>query len=117
MTDNTFISDAHAKVIKILEKKGVELMEEVDFPPYRVDIYVPDCHAAIEVDGPQHSVREQTTRDTRLLFDYKLPVYHIRVDDIPTPILWLQALQFFLKKNVVDKDKRWEFCAPKTPWL
>ncbi|KKM33142.1 hypothetical protein LCGC14_1565530, partial [marine sediment metagenome] len=36
--------DAHLAVIRELERHGLGLLEEVEFPPYRADIYLPAYH-------------------------------------------------------------------------
>ena len=65
------------KVIKRLERLGIQLMEEVRFPPYTVDIYIPSAHIAVEVDGPHHKKKKDEKRDKRLLDTYNLPVIRL----------------------------------------
>ncbi|KKK85867.1 hypothetical protein LCGC14_2768960, partial [marine sediment metagenome] len=61
----TVLTDAHQAVIRELEKHGVMLMEEAEFPPYRVDCYLPAYHVAIEIDGAQHSAKTDEERDAK----------------------------------------------------
>ena len=116
MVDNTVISDAHARVIKLLEACGLCLQEEVDFPPFRIDIYLPDYHVCIEVDGPHHSERANRLRDRELKSIYRLPTFRINVSDIDS-LEWLGPLIDLLGRAVVTKDARWGRCEMKTPWL
>ena len=112
MIDNTVISDAHSRVIKLLEARGLCLQEEIDFPPFRVDIYLPDYHACIEVDGPHHGTRADNIRDETLLREYSLPTLRIRSGDID-----LAALKEFLELTEATFEERWEHCEMRTPWL
>lgn len=57
---------------------GIQYRSEVSFPPYQVDIYIPDCHVAIEIDGPHHLVKRDEKRDAVLFSQYQLQV--IRFD-------------------------------------
>jgi very-short-patch-repair endonuclease len=113
----TVLTDAHLAVIKELERRGVGLMEEVEFPPYRVDCYLPAYHAAIEVDGAQHSARADRKRDRELNAEYSLYVFHVSADNAKTPDKWLESLAAFLGYAQPTRDERWEACEMKTPWL
>ena len=116
MTDNTVISDAHARVIRLLEARGLCVQEEIDFPPFRVDIYLPDHHACVEVDGPHHGARADHRRDAELLRVYALPTFRIEVDEIDG-LAWLGALNDFLAVVEATKDERWDAVSMKVPWL
>lgn len=116
MTDNTVISDAHFRVIKLLETRGLCLQEEIDFPPFRVDIYLPDYHVCVEVDGPHHSERANRLRDRELESVYHMPTFRVNVSDIDD-LEWLKPLLLFLSRAVITKDARWGQCEMRTPWL
>ena len=113
----TVLTDAHLAVIKVLERHGMGLMEEVEFPPYRADIYLPAYHALVEVDGAQHSERADRKRDRELNAEYSLYVYHVAADDAEIPDRWLEPLAAFLDYVQSTRDERWEACEMKTPWL
>ena len=113
----TVLSAAHKKVIKFLEKWGIELMEEVDFPPYRVDIFVPEVHVVIEVDGPHHSKKANEKRDKKLLEEYLLPTFRIDASDVRTSKNWEDALFLFFGEHAWTAVERWEECSIKVPWL
>lgn len=116
---NTYLTDFHRNVREWVEAHGVPCMDEQEFPPYRVDIYVPAWHAAIEADGPQHQDRAMNQRDTVLLATYRLPVLH--VDDA----LWenkaklMEALWGFQIRHRLQatKDNRVDAVKHKVPWL
>ena len=113
----TILTDAHQAVIKELERHGVLLKEEEDFPPYRVDIYVPGYHVAIEIDGAQHSAKADIERDEELNTKYYLPVFHIAAEDAAKPARWLGALSVWLAEASKTGEERWAQCEMKTPWL
>jgi very-short-patch-repair endonuclease len=48
---------------------GFSIMEEFPIPPYAIDIWLPEWHLAVEVDGPGHSYHaaRDRRRDERLL--------------------------------------------------
>lgn len=113
----TVLSAVHKYLISLLESWGFELLEEVDFPPYRVDIYIPDAHIAIEVDGPQHSKKQDKKRDEELLTVYYLPTFRVKARDVKNPDKWKHDLLLFLAIQEKTVDDRWERCKLKTPWL
>ena len=117
MDQTTVLSDAHATVIKHLLNRGIGYMEEIDFPPYRVDCYLPDWHAVIEVDGPQHSMREIHKRDRALDEIYGLPVFHIGSGSANRPDLWMPGLLVFLTYSALDALERRAACEDKCPWI
>lgn len=50
---------------------------EVEFPPYRVDIYIMSIHAAVEYDGNHTFKSRDKKRDAFLLERYSLPVLRL----------------------------------------
>ncbi len=113
----TILTDAHLAVIKVLERHGLGLLEEVEFPPYRADVYLPAYHVVVEVDGAQHNMRADRKRDRELNAEYSLYVFHIAAGDAKTPAKWLESLSAFLDYVQPTKDERWAACEMKTPWL
>lgn len=113
----TVLSAAHKEVIKLLENWGIELIEEVDFPPYRVDCFLPNVHVAIEVDGPHHSKKADEKRNKKLLEDYFLPTFRINVKDVRKSERWSREFWAFLEEHIKTADSRKEKCQPRTPWL
>ncbi len=111
------LSDVHKSVVRLLNAWGVELMIEIDFPPYRVDIYLPILHAAIEVDGPQHSAKRDRIRDSKLFALYSLPVFRIKATQALHPDHWRNRLVEFYGEFMDSAHERWEQCKDETPWL
>ena len=113
----TILTDAHLAVIKELERHGMGLLEEVEFPPYRADIYLPAYHVLVEVDGAQHNMRADRKRDRELNAEYSLFIFHIAADDAKAPDRWLESLSLFLDYVQPTRDERWANCEMRTPWL
>ncbi len=90
---------AHSRMIDILQANGIQVEPEVPFPcrewvpghalmrmhPYQVDIYLPESHVAVEVDGVSHANRSKrdAKRDAMLLDQHKLPILRIRNESVP----------------------------------
>jgi very-short-patch-repair endonuclease len=91
-------------------------MEELDFPPYRVDLYLPDYHMAVEIDGPLHNIRQDEKRDNDLFNEYKLLVFRISSRYL-RPFYWLDALRDILLQAQETRDERWEQAELKLPWI
>ena len=119
MIMTTVVSDFHAFVIKWLENNGVELLEEVDFPPYRVDVYLPDYHAVIEVDGPHHTEKKDSKRDKELGDKYQLFVCHVtkQMFKFSNEKATLAMIQSFLNLAALSRDKRLSEVEDRFPWL
>lgn len=79
MSEKTFRTHPHQRVEKALDKMGVHYQSEVDtFPPYQLDLYLPDHHVCIEVDGPAHLKRKDAVRDQWMLERYGVPTLRIK---------------------------------------
>ncbi len=113
----TYMTDAHQTVIRHLERRGIGLMEEIDFPPYRADCYLPEYHALVEIDGPQHSEKADRKRDRELSRVYSLYVFHIAAVEANQPNKWFPKLKVFLRYTRSTRDERYEESAMRTPWL
>lgn len=113
----TYMTDAHRRVVALLERRGLGVQEEINFPPYKVDIYLPDFHVAVEVDGPLHTARADRRRDRALNAEYGLYVFHIPAKNANAPDKWAYALGEFLRYANPTKVKRWGRCEMKTPWI
>lgn len=70
--DNFQRSRPHRYMEKVLGEMGISFMSEQPFPPYTVDIYLPEWHLAIEIDGPFHSAAKDKLRDDYLEVTYGL---------------------------------------------
>ncbi len=66
----------HRKVETWLDGIGVRYDSEVtDFPPYSADIYLPDSHIILEIDGPRHTRRKDTERDQVMFERYGIKTF------------------------------------------
>ncbi len=106
-------SDAHLQVSKILERAGLEIMDEEPFPPYDVDIYIPSHHVVVEVDGPQHERKRDEKRDKKLLEEYGLLVFHIPAKYAKQPKKWWDDFMVFMKEAEGTVDERVVKCEDK----
>lgn len=70
-------SGPHRRVEQILDKMGISYISEYPFPPYTVDVYLPEWRCAVEIDGPLHSKNKDKVRDNYLEAWYLLPVLRI----------------------------------------
>jgi hypothetical protein len=111
----TVLTDAHRRVVRWLENRGWNLLEEVDFPPYRADIFLPDLHAIIEIDGPQHSAKENAKRDEYIWETYSAPTFRVAHDTNPRE--WSPSFLKFVSDYADDAEERWDACRIRTPWL
>ena len=50
-------------VLNWVRDTGIGANPQEDFPPYVVDVYVPDLQLAIEIDGPLHLSKRDKKRD------------------------------------------------------
>lgn len=111
------VSDVHMKVIKILEKINLGVLEEVPFPPFCADLYLQDYHVIIEVDGPQHSKKQDKKRDDYLLQEYNLPTLRIKIKDLEDRTRLIHKIYEFLYEWADDADERYESVKDKVPWV
>jgi len=57
----------HSALCRALGKKGLQYTEEYPIGPYSVDIYLPELHLLVEVDGPFHFAAADKKRSDRIL--------------------------------------------------
>ncbi len=107
-------TDSHVAVSRILERAGLEIMEEVSFPPFSADIYIPSHHVVVEIDGPQHEKKRDERRDKKLLEEYGLPVFHILAAQAKQPKKWWEDFMAFMKEGEGTMDERVKQCED---WL
>lgn len=112
----TILTDAHKRIMNALESFGIGVIEELDFPPYRVDLYLPDYHVIIEVDGPLHNRRQDQKRDKNLYDEYKLYTFRISTRNLK-PEYWTSDLSLFLASSLESKEERWEQAELRVPWI
>jgi len=79
------MTEPHKNLLNLVHRLEVDYVEEVPFPPYTVDVYVPSLHIAFEADGPQHRTDADKKRDYHLLGVYALPVFRFEAKDLEDP--------------------------------
>ena len=71
MSDETTRTFPHRAVERALDLLGIAYISEYSgFPPYQLDMYIPEWRIAIEYDGPYHSPKHDRERDAVLLAKY-----------------------------------------------
>ena len=113
----TELTEIHQKAIKKMERLGYQVMEEVRFPPYVIDIYVPKLHVAIEVDGPFHKENKDNKRDTFLWEEYNLPVLRLSLKEAANSSHIRQMMKEAVSKYEESAGIRFEDAEDKLPWL
>jgi very-short-patch-repair endonuclease len=77
----------HRMLSEALRRQGVRHANEKHFHPscwdygYTADIYLPQYHVVIEVDGPSHNGRERRDRIRDKKFSEDLSIKTIRIKD------------------------------------
>lgn len=69
----------HRKLEEVLSLEGISFISEMSFPPYQVDVYLPEWHVGIEIDGPWHKKKHDRVRDEYLKVYYGLPIIRFKV--------------------------------------
>lgn len=118
-TPQTDRTPAHQRVVRMLEDLGYRVQEEVDFYPYRVDIYIPCLHLAIEVDGGVHGSayqkRHDTVRDALLGTKYFLTVSRFQNGVSENEVYrTMSALAGVCQPTA---ERRRTSCELEAPWL
>lgn len=113
----TELTDIHRKVVRRLERINISCMVEVDFPPYRIDIYIPDAHIGIEVDGPHHNKKKDKNRDKYLLDTYNLPIIRLSMGQAKKAHQSKEIVQEAYDKWLFSSETRFEEKKEAMPWL
>ncbi len=130
MRSPTRLTKGHKRLHSLVVDCGLDVDDEVEFPPYTVDIYVPELHVAIEYDGPKHDQRAQKLRDQKrdreLWETYALPVLrinHAEMGTIPktdyytnSEVLLMSKINKWLVENSTDVDDRRQHSLGFTGW-
>lgn len=75
--DHSSRSRPHKRIEKILDGMDINYSSEERFAPYTLDIYLPEWHLAIEVDGPAHSEKKDQVRDQWFLEFHGIPTLRL----------------------------------------
>lgn len=76
-SDHSSRSGPHRRVEKVLSEMDINFSSEERFAPYTLDIYLPEWHLAIEVDGPAHSAKKDQVRDQWFLEFHGIPTLRL----------------------------------------
>lgn len=69
----------HRWMERVLSENGISFISEsTEFPPYELDLYLPEWHLCVEVDGPFHGPKRDRKRDEYLSERYALPTLRIK---------------------------------------
>lgn len=78
VSDNTERSRPHRRIEKLLDDMAIGYQSEYPFPPYKLDIFLPEWWCGIEIDGPQHLRKRDQKRDETLRLEYGLQIFRIK---------------------------------------
>lgn len=76
-SDHSSRSGPHKRIEKILDGMDINYSSEERFAPYTLDLYLPEWHLAIEVDGPAHSAKKDEVRDQWFLEFHGIPTLRL----------------------------------------
>lgn len=100
-------SRAHRFVEQLLTEMRISYMSECEeFAPFRLDLYLPEWHMAIEIDGPSHTQSRDQFRDQRMFERYSVKTYRMRSDKL----VKRADIEAFIKRSIedasLDSDER-----------
>ena len=103
--DNSERSGIHRKVETYFDKLNLNYVSEAQFPPYQVDIYLPEWHLAVEIDGPFHLRKSDQRRDDYLKETYGLLVLRIGYKHMGRAKVE-RAVRQFIEQNADSTGRR-----------
>lgn len=99
-------SGGHRRVEKYLNEEALEFESEKAFPPYTVDIYFPEWHIALEIDGPFHGKNKDYVRDEYLRVHYGLIILRMSSMNGILKAYLLERLIPFIENNADTGHER-----------
>lgn len=91
----TYRTAPHRRVEWLLDFHGISYLSECElFPPYQLDLYLPEWHLDVEVDGLGHTPKHDGARDEALL---RLGVVTLRLDvrkGVKPAVIWPEIKEF-----------------------
>lgn len=106
----TTLSGPHRRMSAALELRGIEHRNEVpDFRPYLLDIYLPEWHLCVEVDGRWHKPKRDAARDTALSQLYGIETFRVsaeRVRSVASALLLIPAITEFIEQHAHTAKER-----------
>lgn len=88
------LSKPHRDLVTILQENYYTVLSEFEVYPNKLDIYLPDYHVGIEVDGPQHGVKREQRRDEFILKTYGIPILRVKVSVVKDSETLLKIAEF-----------------------
>jgi very-short-patch-repair endonuclease len=96
-----------------LDNAVISYDSEHRFGKYVVDIYLPEWHIGIELDGPTHSPAKDILRNEELEGRYGLALWHINTvrhkrdrSTLTWRAYWPLGLRVFIEANAETTEKR-----------
>lgn len=101
----------HRDMEMVLDELGISYMSEFPILNYSADIYLPEWHLCLEIDGPTHtkySLRDRT-RDNRLR-DVGVMTLRIGAATVKTEQAKSRVLQFikYHAATAAERKRKWE---------
>lgn len=112
--DETSRSGPHRRVERILDQMAITYESEREFRPYSVDIYLPEWHLGIEIDGPSHSATRDAKRDDFLMSKCHLPIMRIKAAGMDVNVI-KKAVEEFIGDWYADSSQRKRAYTEETP--
>ena len=98
----------HRKVEKWIEGRHRYDSEVTDFSPYKLDVYLPDVHACIEIDGPVHSRKRDAIRDDVMLEQYGVVTLRLAARKGLRKADTISRIEDFIRNWLPSKDERYQ---------
>lgn len=99
---------------RILDVLHISYMaEHPEFVPYELDVYLPEWHLCVEIDGPQHGPKRDAKRDDVLRIEYGIPTLRIKAELMDTQAsrqrAQLKFLQFveYWAESTAERKRIW----------
>lgn len=108
--DNKERSKPHRRIETCLDEEGINYKSEEYFSPYTLDVYLPEWHIGIEVDGPFHSATKDKVRDRYLEEMYGLVILRINMKYWNPKNSIKNKIRQFIEEQADSSDER------KTVW-
>ena len=112
--DNQERSKPHRRVESYLDESGISYLSEQEFSPYTVDIYLPEWHLGIEVDGPFHTKTKDKIRDQWLEERYGLLLIRLDMKFWRSKQYINDNILAFIEKyadTCIDRKSQWRLTA------
>lgn len=100
----TELSSSHRRLEKLCSAMGLEYRSEYQVGRYRVDVFLPELYAVIEMDGPYHLRSADALRNRYLQWLCGLKVLHLGTRQPMQK--WREALERFIEECADTAQER-----------